>query len=79
MSVAIDSQGADLQRLTVWGAAGWRDMPPGGTSVIGCLHVAISELVLNARRGTPDHPYDVRFGRHIVDLLADAQDLLDQP
>ncbi len=79
MSVAIDSQGADLQRLTVWGAAGSRDMPAGGTSVIGCLHVAISELVQNARRGTPDHPCDVHFGRHMVDLLADAQDLLHGP
>lgn len=78
MSVALDSQGTDLQRLTVWGSAGSRDMPAGGTPVIGCLHVAISELVLNARRGTPDHPYDVHFGRHIVELLAEAQDLLDK-
>jgi predicted dehydrogenase len=77
MSLALESQGTDLQRLTVWGSPGWRDMPAGGTPVIGCLHVAISELVANGRRRKTEHPCDVHFGRYIVDLLADAQDLLD--
>ena len=38
-----------------------------------CLRVAAAELIASADSGQPAHPCDVRFGRDIVAVLAEAE------
>ncbi|MDP9395049.1 MAG: Gfo/Idh/MocA family oxidoreductase [Actinomycetota bacterium] len=76
VTVGLDSAGAELHRLVVWGAGGVRDMPESDTPVTTSLGVALGELIAAAGSGDPSHPCDVHFGRRVVDLLADAQELL---
>ncbi len=67
--------GFDLQ---LWGEHG-RSAAPAGTDeeAVPALRVAITELAANARSGRLDHPCDVRFGRDVVHVLAEAQRQLD--
>jgi hypothetical protein len=37
------------------------------------LRVAVVELIATANSGRADHPCDVRFGRDIVRVLAEAE------
>ena len=49
------------------------DRPPADA-----LRVALTELAAGIRSGRTDHECDVRFGRDVVRVLADAQRQLDQ-
>src|SRR5262249_39562844 len=40
---------------------------------VAALQTALAELAANARSGRTDHPCDVRFGREVVRVLADAE------
>jgi hypothetical protein len=40
---------------------------------VPALRVALAELAAGARSGRTDHPCDVRFGRDVVRVLADAE------
>jgi len=41
------------------------------------LRTALTELAANARSGHVSHPCDVRFGRDIGNILADAERQID--
>jgi hypothetical protein len=57
----------------VWGEAGRSIMPASVVDPVDALRVAAAELVGGAGRGHTAHPGDVRFGRDIVRVLADAE------
>ena len=58
--------------LFVWGEAGRSVMPATTYEPRDVLRVAALELVAAAKSGQP-HPCDVRFGRDVVKVLAEAQ------
>jgi predicted dehydrogenase len=60
--------------ITLWGDSGLSTMPLGSTSPEEALCVALQELVECATTGERAHPCDVHFGRHVVELLARAED-----
>ncbi len=63
--------------LYVWGEPGRSAMPAEPGLAEEALRVAITELAGNARSGRLDHPCDVRFGRDVLRVLAEAQRQLD--
>jgi len=58
--------------LFVWGEAGRSVMPATPDDPVGALRVAALELAAAAESGRP-HPCDVRFGRDVVKVLAEAE------
>jgi predicted dehydrogenase len=62
--------------LFVWGEAGRSVMPAMPDDPVDAVRVAALELVASAESGRP-HPLDVRFGRDVVRVLADAQAQLE--
>jgi predicted dehydrogenase len=58
--------------LFVWGEAGRSVMPATPADPVDALRVAAAELVASAEAGRP-HACDVRFGRDVVRVLAEAQ------
>ena len=62
--------------LFVWGEAGRSVMPATPDDPVDALRVAAMELAASAESGRP-HPRDVRFGRDVVKVLADAQAQLE--
>jgi predicted dehydrogenase len=63
--------------LFVWGEAGRSVMPAGPVDAVAALRVAVAELISCAEAGGQEHPCDVRFGRDVVRVLAQAQAQLD--
>ncbi len=63
--------------LFVWGEAGRSVMPAALAEPVESLRTAAAELAAGAAAGRPAHPCDVRFGRDVVKVLADAQAQLD--
>jgi predicted dehydrogenase len=61
----------------VWGESGRLAVPPGSADRIAALSTALGELVANARAGQTGHPCDVRFGRDVGRVLAEAQRQID--
>jgi len=61
----------------VWGKSGRLPMPGGDVDPVAALHTALGELVANARAGQTEHPCDVRFGRDVGRVLAEAQRQID--
>jgi predicted dehydrogenase len=58
--------------LTLWGEPGISQAPMAEDPV-PALRVALGELAANARAGLTEHPCDVRFGRDVVRVLAEAE------
>ncbi len=52
-------------------------MPAALAEPVESLRTAAAELAAGAAAGRPAHPCDVRFGRDVVKVLADAQAQLD--
>jgi predicted dehydrogenase len=76
VTVTLDAPaGAEQLELSLWGAPG-RWAAPAALHPVPALRVALAELAANARSGRLDHPCDVRFGRDVVRVLAEAQDQL---
>ena len=63
--------------LYLWGESGKSVLPARGDDPVAALRTALTELAANARSGQVSHPCDVRFGRDIGRVLADAQHQLD--
>ena len=61
----------------LWGDSGRSAAPAGTSDPVVPLRTALTELVASARAGQSRHPCDVRFGRDVVRVLADAQAQLD--
>ena len=68
---------AEHFEVTLWGEAGLSTMPHRSGRPDEPLALAARELLAAAESGEP-HPVDVRFGARVVELLAQAQDQLDQ-
>ncbi len=64
---------AEGSNLFVWGAAGRSIMPATPADPEQSLRVAAVELIASATSGQPSHPCDVRFGRDVVVVLAQAE------
>jgi predicted dehydrogenase len=61
----------------VWGESGRLAVPDGDVDQVAALRTALGELVANARAGQTEHPCDVRFGRDVGRVLAEAQRQID--
>ena len=59
--------------LFVWGAAGRSLMPAELVDPVAALRIAAAELTAAAAAGHVTHPCDVRFGRDITKVLAEAE------
>jgi predicted dehydrogenase len=73
-AVSIDTPEAAAQvSLTVWGAAGRSMLPASQADASQALATAARELAAAAELPEPSHPCDVRLGRSVVRLLAEAE------
>jgi predicted dehydrogenase len=63
----------------VWGAAGRSIMPVDLVDPVAALRTAVAELCAGAAAGRLTHPCDVRFGRDITRVLAEAETQLSGP
>jgi predicted dehydrogenase len=63
----------------VWGAAGRSLMPVDLVDPVAALRTAAAELCAGAAAGRVTHPCDVRFGRDITRVLAEAETQLSGP
>ena len=61
----------------LWGAAGRSVAPIGHPHPVTQMRTALAELAANARSGRTSHPCDVRFGRDVGRVLAEAQRQID--
>jgi predicted dehydrogenase len=59
--------------LYLWGPAGRSAAPVETEQPVTPLRTALTELAANARSGQAGHPCDVRFGREVGRVLAEAQ------
>jgi len=57
----------------LWGEHGRSAAPPGSADEATALRTALAELIESARPGAASHPCDVRFGRNVGRILAEAQ------
>jgi hypothetical protein len=57
----------------VWGEAGRSVMPAELVDPVAALRTAAAELCSGAAAGRVTHPCDVRFGRDITRVLAEAE------
>jgi predicted dehydrogenase len=64
---------AEFSELYLWGEAGRSVCPTETEDSVIPLRTALAELAANARSGQFSHPCDVRFGRDVALILADAQ------
>jgi predicted dehydrogenase len=66
-------QNAEFSELYLWGEPGRSACPLETENPVIPLRTALTELAANAQSGQVSHPCDVRFGRDIGHILADAQ------
>jgi predicted dehydrogenase len=71
------SEAAACFSLWLWGEHGRTAAPPEPPRPVGAMRVALTELAGNARSGQVGHPCDVRFGRDVGRVLAEAQRQID--
>src|SRR5712691_4460757 len=57
----------------VWGGSGRSPAPAAADDTLPPLRTALAELAQNARSGRTEHPCDVRFGRDVGQVLAEAE------
>ncbi len=62
----------------VWGEAGRSVMPVELVDAVAALRIAAGELIEVAEAGGTSHPCDVRFGRDITRVLAEADTQLSR-
>ena len=62
----------------VWGRSGRSVAPAAASDPVPPLRAALAELTGNIRAGRTEHPCDVRFGRDVGRVLAEAQRQIDQ-
>jgi predicted dehydrogenase len=67
------SEGAGFSELSLWGSAGRSAAPRESGDAVVALRTALTELVACVESGTLDHRCDVRFGRDVTLVIADAQ------
>ena len=57
----------------LWAGSGRSAAPTGAIDPLPPLRTALAELTANARSGRADHPCDVRFGRDVGRVIAEAE------
>jgi predicted dehydrogenase len=62
----------------LWSDRGRSVAPPMTPDPVPALSLALTELVANIRAGRTEHPCDVRFGRDVGHVVAEAQRQIDQ-
>jgi predicted dehydrogenase len=67
------TESARFADLYLWGQAGRSVAPMETDQPVTPLRTALTELAANAGSGRSGHPCDVRFGRAVGQILADAQ------
>ena len=73
-TVTLDApESAEFNDLFLWGPAGRSPAPVETPDPVTPLRTALAELAANARSGQVSHPCDARFGRDVVQVLADAE------
>ena len=70
-------EAADGFDLQVWGTRGRSAVPQLAEDPVPALQAALTDLVASARSGSRSHPCDIRFGRDVTRVLAQAQRQLD--
>ena len=68
------SAASEFEEVFLWGASGRSVSPAEYGDPVLPLRTALTELAANAAAGRVDHPCDVRFGRDVVRVLAEAAD-----
>jgi hypothetical protein len=68
---------ADGFELQIWRDNGRTWIPPLADDPTLAFRVALTELAANARAGSTSHPCDVRFGRAVTRVLAQAERAID--
>ena len=71
------TEAAEYSGIYLWGESGRSAAPPETNQPVQALRVALAELAGNARSGNLGHPCDVRFGRDVGRVLAEAQRQID--
>jgi predicted dehydrogenase len=69
--------GAESLEAYLWGDSGRSAAPLDRVEAVAQLRTALAELAANARSGRTSHPCDVRFGRDVGRVLAEAQRQVD--
>jgi predicted dehydrogenase len=64
--------------VSVWGDGGRSAAPAWTSEPPAVLRVALGELAANAADGRADHECDVRFGREVVRILAEAEQQIEE-
>jgi predicted dehydrogenase len=62
----------------LWGDRGRSVAPRLTPDPVPALSLALTELIANIRAGRTEHPCDVRFGRDVGHVVAEAQRQIDQ-
>ena len=71
------TEAAEYSGIYLWGESGRSAAPPETNQPVQALRVALAELAGNARSGNLGHPCDVRLGRDVGRVLAEAQRQID--
>jgi predicted dehydrogenase len=61
-----------------WGSSGRSAAPAAASDPLPPMRTALAELAANIRAGRTGHPCDVRFGRDVGRVIAEAQRQIDQ-
>mgnify|MGYP006322893141 FL=1 len=69
---------ADGFSTVLWGPSGREDLTVDDVDAGAAFVTAYEELAEQIRSGEHDHPFDVRFGRDIVGILASAESQLGE-
>lgn len=72
----LTPEGARRSGFDLWGPSGTQSLPDGPAQATA-YRVAVDELLAQVSSARPGHPYDVRYGAHVVDVLAEAQHQVD--
>jgi predicted dehydrogenase len=79
LTVAMDvPEAKQFFELYLWGPQGRSAVPREAGDPVTPLRTALTELAAGARSGQTAHPCDVRFGRDVVGVLAQAAGQLDR-
>jgi predicted dehydrogenase len=77
VSQSAGEKAAGLEAF-VWGSSGRSAAPAAASDPVPPLRTALAELTGNIHSGRTAHPCDVRFGRDVGHVIAEAQRQIDQ-
>lgn len=78
VSQSAGEAGAGFEAFVWGGSSGRSAAPEGASDPLPPMRTALAELAGNARSGRTEHPCDVRFGRDVGHVIAEAQRQIDR-